>query len=114
MKLIISYFNSKINHNLIKNFILNLDKYQEKELLVLLKNVIVKQINNIMLLNRLNKKKEKLILKKYKLDNKLKMNIILFSNMIFIIDNIKIMILLELKWKQLIQIQKILFINKLN
>ena len=67
-----------------------------------------------MLLNRLNKKKEKLILKKYKLDNKLKMNLILFSNMIFIIDNIKIMILLELKWKQLIQIQKILFRNKLN
>ena len=67
-----------------------------------------------MLLNRLNKKKEKLILKKYKLDNKLKMNLILFSNMIFIIDKIKIMILLELKWKQLIQIQKILFYNKSN
>ena len=41
-----------------------------------------------MLLNRMNKKKEKLILKKYKLDNKLKMNLILFSNMIFIIDNL--------------------------
>ena len=67
-----------------------------------------------MLLNKLNKKKEKLILKKYKLDNKLKMNLILFSNMIFIIYNIKIMILLELKWKQLIQIQKILFEYKLN
>ena len=40
-----------------------------------------------MLLNKLNKKKEKLILKKYKLYNKLKMNLILFSNMIFIIDN---------------------------
>ena len=52
-----------------------------------------------MLLNRLNKKKEKLILKKYKLDNKFKMNLILFSNMIFIIDNLNIMILLELKWK---------------
>ena len=51
-----------------------------------------------MLLNKLNNKKEKLILKKYKLDNKLKMNIILFSNMIFIIDNYN-MILLELKWK---------------
>ena len=51
-----------------------------------------------MLLNKLNKKKEKLILKKYKLDNKLKMNLILFSNMIFIIDNLN-MILLELKWK---------------
>ena len=67
-----------------------------------------------MLLNRLNNKKEKLILKKYKLDNKLKMNIILFSNMIFIIDKLNIMILLKLKWKQLIQIQKILYINKLN
>ena len=66
-----------------------------------------------MLLNKLNNKKEKLILKKYKLDNKLKMNIILFSNMIFIIDNYN-MILLELKWKQLIQIQKKLFDNKLN
>ena len=52
-----------------------------------------------MLLNKLNKKKEKLILKKYKLDNKLKMNLRLFSNMIFIIDNLNIMILLELKWK---------------
>ena len=51
-----------------------------------------------MLLNRLNKKKEKLILKKYKLDNKLKMNLILFSNMIFIFDKINL-ILLELKWK---------------
>ena len=40
-----------------------------------------------MLLNRLNNKKEKLIIKKYKLDNKFKMNLILFSNMIFIIDN---------------------------
>ena len=66
-----------------------------------------------MLLNRLNKKKEKLILKKYKLDNKFKMNLILFSNMIFIIDNYN-MILLELKWKQLIQIQKILYNNKSN
>ena len=40
-----------------------------------------------MLLNKLNKKKEKLIWKKYKLVNKLKMNLILFSNMISIIDN---------------------------
>ena len=53
-----------------------------------------------MLLNKLNKKKEKLILKKYKLDNKLKMNIILFNNLIFIFDKQKInLILLELKWK---------------
>ncbi len=65
-----------------------------------------------MLLNKLNKKKEKLILKKYKLDNKLKMKIILFNNLIFIFDKLNL-ILLELKWKQLIQIQKILFINKL-
>ena len=46
-----------------------------------------------MLLNRLNKKKEKLIIKKYKLDNKLKMNVILFSNMIFIIDNLNLILL---------------------
>ena len=51
-----------------------------------------------MLLNKLNKKKEKLILKKYKLDNKLKMNIILFNNLIFIFDKMNL-ILLELKWK---------------
>ena len=67
-----------------------------------------------MLLNKLNLKKEKLILKKYKLDNKLKMKIILFNNLIFIFDKQKInFILLKLKWKQLIQIQKILFMNKL-
>ena len=66
-----------------------------------------------MLLNKLNLKKEKLILKKYKLDNKLKMKIILFNNLIFIFDKMNL-ILLELKWKQLIQIQKILFMNKLN
>ena len=57
--------------------------------MVLLKNVLVNLINNIMLLNKLNKKKEKLIWKKYILDNKLKMNLILFSNMISIIDKIK-------------------------
>ena len=67
-----------------------------------------------MLLNKLNLKKEKLILKKYKLDNKLKMKIILFSNLIFIFYKQINLILLELKWKQLIQIQKILFMNKLN
>ena len=49
-----------------------------------------------MLLNKLNKIKEKLIIKKYKLDNKLKMNIILFSNMIFIFDNYKIINLILL------------------
>ena len=52
-----------------------------------------------MLLNKLNKKKEKLILKKYKLDNKLKMKIILFSNLIFIFYKKINLILLELKWK---------------
>ena len=52
-----------------------------------------------MLLNKLNKKKKKLILKKYKLDNKLKMKIILFSNLIFIFDKQINLILLELKWK---------------
>ena len=51
-----------------------------------------------MLLNKFNFKNEKLILKKYKLDNKLKMNIILFNNLIFIFDKINL-ILLELKWK---------------
>ena len=56
----------------------------------MLKNVLVNLINNIMLLNKFNKKKEKLIWKKYKLDNKLKMKLILFNNMISIIDNIKI------------------------
>ena len=65
-----------------------------------------------MLLNKLNLKNKKLILKKYKLDNKLKMKIILFNNLIFIFDKMNL-ILLELKWKQLIQIQKILFMNKL-
>ena len=45
-----------------------------------------------MLLNRLNNKKEKLILKKYKLDNKLKIKLILFNNMISIIDNFNHMI----------------------
>ena len=52
-----------------------------------------------MLLNKLNLKKKKLILKKYKLDNKLKMKIILFNNLIFIFDKIINLILLELKWK---------------
>ena len=52
-----------------------------------------------MLLNKLNLKKEKLILKKYKLDNKLKMKIILFNNLIFIFDKQINLILLELKWK---------------
>ena len=47
-----------------------------------------------MLLNKLNLKNKKLILKKYKLDNKLKMKIILFSNLIFIFDKKNNLILL--------------------
>ena len=58
----------------------------------MLKNVILNFIINIMLLNKLNNKKEKLIWKKYKLDNKLKIKLILFNNMISIIDNINHMI----------------------
>ena len=72
------------------NLILILENNQEKDNLVLLKNVLVNQILNIMLLNKLNKKKEIQILKKYKLDNKLRIYKILFNNMIFIFDNIKI------------------------
>ena len=71
------------------NLILNLENNQEKDNLVLLKNVLVKQIINIMLLNKLNNKKEIQILKKYKLDNKLRIYKILFNNMIFIFDKIK-------------------------
>ena len=41
-----------------------------------------------MLLNKLNNKKEKLIWKKYRLDYKYKMNLILLSNMISIIGKI--------------------------
>ena len=70
------------------NLILILENNQEKDNLVLLKNVLVKQINNIMLLNKLNNKKEIQILKKYKLDNKLRIYKILFNNMIFIFDKI--------------------------
>ena len=46
-----------------------------------------------MLLNKFNLKNKKLILKKYKLDNKLKMNIILFNNLIFIFDKINLILL---------------------
>ena len=45
-------------------------------------------IINIMQLNELNNKKNKLILKKLKLDYKYKMKIILLNNQIFIIENI--------------------------
>ena len=56
--------------------------------MVLLKNVYQKYNKNILLLNLCNNnKKKKLILKKYKLDNKFKIYLILFNNMIFIFDN---------------------------
>ena len=70
-----------------------------------------------MLLNDLNKKKDKQILKKYKLDKKYKMNKISLNNMIFIFEHIKKnqriknLMLLLLKWKQLVQIQKKLLNN---
>ena len=71
------------------NLILNLDKYQEKELLVLLKNVYQKYKKNILLLNKLNNNKMKIYnYLKYKLDNKYKINLILFNNMIFIFDKL--------------------------
>ena len=70
------------------NLLLNLEYNQEKDNLVLLKNILVKQILNNMLLNKLNNKKEIQILKKYKLDNKLRIYKILFNNLIFIFDNI--------------------------
>ena len=71
------------------NLYLDLENYQEKELLVLLKNVYQNNIKNILLLNLFNNnKKKKLILKKYKLDNKFKIYLILFNNMIFIFDKV--------------------------
>ena len=55
----------------------------------LLKNYFQNSIVNILLLNLCNNnKKKKLILKKYKLDNKFKIYLILFNNMIFIFDKL--------------------------
>ena len=54
------------------NLILIKELNQDKELLELLKNVKVKLIIKNMLLNMLNKEKDKLILLNYKQDNKLK------------------------------------------
>ena len=48
--------NLKVNNNLIMNLILIKELYQEKVLLVLLKNVKVKLIINIMQLNIMNNK----------------------------------------------------------
>ena len=77
-----------MNINLNKNLILKKELYQEKVLLVLLKNVLVNLIIIIMQLNELNKINNKLILKKLKLVYKYKMKIILLYNLIFIIENI--------------------------
>ena len=72
------------------NLYLDLDNKLEKELLEQLKNVLVKYIINILLLNLFNKKKEILILMKYKLEYKFNTNLILFYNMIFIFDKLMI------------------------
>ena len=77
-----------MNINLNKNLILKKELYQEKVLLELLKNVLVNLIINIMQLNELNNKKNKLILKKLKLVYKYKTNKTLLINKIFIIDNV--------------------------
>ena len=58
MKYITNYINLKTNKNLIKNLILDLENYWEKEHLELLKNVYLKYSLNIMLSNKLSKKKE--------------------------------------------------------
>ena len=58
MKYITNYINLKTNKNLIKNLILNLENYWEKEHLELLKNVYLKYSLNIMLSNEFSKKKE--------------------------------------------------------
>ena len=65
------FINLKLNNNLKMNLIFKKDKYQEKVLLELLKNVKVKLIINIMQLNQYKDNKDKLILMNYKLDNKL-------------------------------------------
>ena len=52
------------------NLILIKELNQDKELLELLKDVLVKLIIKNMLLNMLNKEKDKLILQNYKQDNK--------------------------------------------
>ena len=77
-----------MNIDLKMNLILIKELYQEKVLLVLLKNVLVNLIMIIMQLNMLNKLNNKQILKKLKQDYKYKMKIILLNNKIFIIENI--------------------------
>ena len=62
-----------MNFNLNKNLILQKEFYQEKDLLELLRNVLVNMIIIIMQLNELNNQNNKQILKKQKLDYKYKM-----------------------------------------
>ena len=77
-----------MNINLKKNLILIKELYQEKVLLELLKNVLVIMIIFIMQLNEFNKLNNKQILKKLKLVYKYKVNKVLLTNKIFIIDNV--------------------------
>ena len=72
IKLIKIYIILNQKKNFLKNLILIMEYFQEKELLEQLKNVIVKQIIKNMLSNIQNKKKDLLILLNYKLDNNLK------------------------------------------
>ena len=83
-----------MNFNLKMNLIFKKELNQEKELLELLKNVLVNMIIIIMQLNELNNQNNKQNLKKQKLHYKYKMKKILLINKIFIIENIldKIMI----------------------
>ena len=71
--LIYSFFNLKVNQILKKNLIFSLVNFQDKVHLEQLNYVKVNQIkrNKNMQLNEYNKLKIKLILKKYKLSNKL-------------------------------------------
>ena len=68
------------------NLMLNMDNYQVKEHLELLKNVYLNYNLNIMLSNEFSKKKENQILMKYEYLIKLEMIKILFNYMILIID----------------------------
>ena len=84
----VKYIDLRMNINLKMNLILIKELYQEKVLLVLLKNVLVNIIIFNMQLNELNKINNILNLKKLKLVYKYKMKIILLNNNIFIIENI--------------------------
>ena len=64
------FIHLKLNNNLMMNLIFKKELYQEKVLLELLNNVLVKLIISNMQLNILNNQKVILILMNYKLDNK--------------------------------------------